>query len=97
MSTGLPVVATAVGGVSELVVTESPEATGLLVPAADSVALGEAVVYIFGHPDEARQMGYNGRVRIEKKFTWSSVARLTIELYRALADNQGQQKASDVF
>ncbi|MBK7178844.1 MAG: glycosyltransferase [Chloroflexi bacterium] len=55
MSTGLPVVATAVGGVSELVVTESPEATGLLVPAADSVALGEDVVYIFGHPDEARQ------------------------------------------
>ena len=44
MACGVPVLATNVGGVAELV---EPEQTGLLVPPADSVALSKAIARYF--------------------------------------------------
>lgn len=66
MAAGLPVVATAVGGIPELV---HDEIHGLLVPPADAAALARAIERLAEHPDDARRMGDAGRRRMEQSFT----------------------------
>lgn len=66
MATALPVVATNVGGIPELI---RHGENGLLVPPADPVALAEAVQYLADHPEESMQMGLRGRARMERQFT----------------------------
>jgi len=66
---GVPVVATAVGGVEELV---EHGRTGLLVPAGDITALAAALERLLTKPETAGEMGLAGRRRAEELF---SVAR----------------------
>ena len=68
---GKPVVATAVGGVSEAVVDGE---TGLLVEPGNDEALACAIIRLLNNPEEARHMGKNGRSRVESKFTWTRSA-----------------------
>ncbi len=60
-----PVVASAQGGLPEIVV---PDETGLLVPPNDPQALAEAVCRLLSDPDLARAMGAKGRARVEERF-----------------------------
>ena len=62
MAAGLPVVATRVGGVQELV---RPGVTGELVPPGDPGAMAEALVSVLGDPDTAMRMGNAGRAAAE--------------------------------
>ncbi len=55
---GLPVVASAVGGLRDIV---ADGRTGLLVPPDQPAALANALAHLIAHPDEARQMGAAGR------------------------------------
>ncbi|MGA7990077.1 MAG: glycosyltransferase family 4 protein [Thermoanaerobaculia bacterium] len=55
---GLPVVATAVGGIPDLLVHEE---TGLLVPAGDDEAMAEAVLRLVAEPGLAGRLSSNGR------------------------------------
>lgn len=65
MARGLPVVATRVGGNSEVVVDGE---TGCLVPSDDSVALAQAIARLREHFGDAREMGRAGRRRVEDCF-----------------------------
>jgi glycosyltransferase involved in cell wall biosynthesis len=60
MAAGLPVVATAVGGVPELVVHGE---TGLLAPAGDEKAFADALAAVAGDPDRRRKLGAAGLAR----------------------------------
>ncbi|MBN1141987.1 MAG: glycogen synthase [Deltaproteobacteria bacterium] len=73
-----PVVASAVGGIREVVV---PGETGYLVPPADPKALAEAINAVLRDKNKARRMGLTGRRRVENHFTWRTIARQTLELY----------------
>jgi starch synthase len=88
------VVASAVGGIPEVVV---PEETGLLVdpgllpgtfepadPAAFSARLAEAINRLAGDTDLRRQFGLAGRRRVEQSFSWDAIADRTLVLYRSL-------------
>lgn len=66
MACGLPVVATSVGGVPEVV---RDGVDGLLVPADDVEALAEALRRLVADPDRRRRMGLAARVRIEDGYT----------------------------
>jgi glycosyltransferase involved in cell wall biosynthesis len=66
MATGLPVVATAVGGTSEVVVDGE---TGLLVPPGDPVVLAEALDTLLGNPAMSAAFGLAGRARVEVHFS----------------------------
>ena len=65
MARGLPVVATRVGGLPEVVIDGE---TGLLVPAADPPALAQAILSLSRDPDAAGRMGEAGRKRVERIF-----------------------------
>jgi starch synthase len=88
------VVATATGGIVEVVVDGE---TGLLVPFEtaegdiaprdpDSFVAGiaERVNALVGDPERARAMGRAGRERAVREFDWSAIARETSELYRSV-------------
>jgi glycosyltransferase involved in cell wall biosynthesis len=74
MATGLPVVATAVGGTPEVV--RSGE-TGLLVPADDPAALAEALSFLLVRPDVRAAMGAAGRARVESQFSVHTMVQET--------------------
>lgn len=65
MASGLPAVATAVGGIPELVV---PGVTGRLVPAGDIQALTASIEGLLADPALRRRMGSAGRNIAETKF-----------------------------
>jgi glycogen synthase len=99
MSCGTPVVASAVGGIPEVVVHGE---TGLLVPFEPisddnfeprhpdqfSKDLAEAVNSLFRSSEKVRTMGRESRKRVEEHFSWERVARQTLEFYKELADGR---------
>jgi glycosyltransferase involved in cell wall biosynthesis len=66
MSVGLPVVATHVEGVEEVIQNETQ---GLLVPPGDPEALAAAVIELIGRGESRRRMGEAARRRIEESYT----------------------------
>lgn len=79
MAAGRPVVATAVGGIPEVV---RDGETGILVPPHDPRRLSEAVIGLLDAPELAARMGEKGRRRIEAAFTLEGEARQTALVYR---------------
>ncbi len=88
------VVASAVGGIKEVVV---PEETGVLVnlqlkdgsidptdPAAFSADLAAAINRVALNPELRTRFGVAGRRRVEDHFSWDAIAQRTAELYRSL-------------
>jgi glycosyltransferase involved in cell wall biosynthesis len=82
MAAGVPVVATAVGGVPALV---QDGVTGCLTAPRDSVALARASLALLADPGRARCMGERGRLRVAASFTISGMAVRVEELYRQQA------------
>ena len=78
MAHGRPVVASAVGGLLDLVVDGE---TGLLVPPRDVAALRAALERLLGDADLRRRLGEAGRERIREHFTWPAVTDATVQAY----------------
>ena len=88
-SFGKPVVATAVGGIPEVV---DHGETGFLVPPRDPHHLAEAIVTLLQDDDLRRRMGRRAREKAESELSWPSIARRTLEVYRqAIAARAGGQ------
>lgn len=94
MACEAPVVATATGGIKEVVVDGE---TGYLVPIDQDPVTGfpldpdrfakdlaEKIAQLFTDPEKCRQFGIAGRRRVEEKFSWSKIADQTISLYRQM-------------
>ena len=83
MACGTPVVASAVGGIPEVV---DDGTTGLLVPPGDDfeAGLARAMDTVLGDPAAARRMGEAGRERAVGEFGWDAVARRTAGLYEEI-------------
>jgi len=89
------VVATATGGIPEVVANGS---TGLLVPVEQATDgsgtpldpdrfvddLAQAINELLADPDRAAAMGRAGRQRAVEHFSWASIAERTIEVYRSV-------------
>jgi glycosyltransferase involved in cell wall biosynthesis len=69
MALGLPVVASAVGGIPECVVAGE---TGLLVPPARSEPLARAILELLADPARRRRLGEAGRRRVQARFSAES-------------------------
>lgn len=83
MACETPVVASAVGGITEVVVDGE---TGFLVEPGRSDELARALVKLLRDEELARTMGKAGRQRVELFFSWDSIARQTARLYEELVN-----------
>ncbi|HVS28202.1 MAG TPA: glycosyltransferase, partial [Solirubrobacteraceae bacterium] len=84
LEAGVPIVATRVGGVPELV---EHGAEGLLVPARDPVALAGAIAELLRDPAKARAMGARGRMRRRREFDIDTTVRRVEQLYGELLNH----------
>jgi glycosyltransferase involved in cell wall biosynthesis len=81
MAAGVPVVATDVGGLGELVVHGR---TGLLVPRSEE-ALADGLGELLGRPDLARDQGEEARKLARKRFSRERMVSETVALYEEIA------------
>jgi alpha-maltose-1-phosphate synthase len=100
MACRAPVVASATGGILEVVVEGE---TGYLVPfEADPATsfptqpeqfakdLAAKVSALLADPETAKAMGKAGRRRVEEQFSWTAIAAQTVELYQRLIAERGR-------
>jgi glycosyltransferase involved in cell wall biosynthesis len=78
MASGLPVVATNVGGNNELV---QDGETGFLCPLDDVEALAKRIIELIINENEAKQKGKKGKSRILNEFTTEKMIRVTENIY----------------
>jgi len=83
MAAGLPVIATAVGGLPELV---EEGRSGILVPPADAAALGNAMTELLESPDLLRGMGNAASERAKARFDIKVMTEAYGKLYEELCD-----------
>lgn len=81
MAAGVPVVATRVEGVSDLLIDGR---TGLIVPPDSAADLGEAIDRLLVDPDHARQMARNAQHFVRERFAWEHVIDQYEQLYLEL-------------
>jgi sugar transferase (PEP-CTERM/EpsH1 system associated) len=91
MACGLPVIATRVGGLPEVV---EDALTGVLVPSADPAALAEAVIEIWNDPGRADRMGRSGRRRAEERFDVRRMVANYEALYRQRTGGGSRRNAA---
>jgi glycogen synthase len=103
MACGTPVVASAVGGIKEVVV---PGETGVLVPFEARGPtdfepkdppkfvrdLADAIDSLLADPARLKAMGHASRERVEQFFSWKSVTQRTVDFYRAILGNREVKK-----
>lgn len=82
MAHARPVVATAVGGLRDLVVEGE---TGLVVAPRDPRALRAAIERLLADPELRHRLGVAGRERAREHFSWDAVTAATVAAYRMAA------------
>lgn len=87
MSLGLPVILSATAYNVKIV---EKYGFGLCVDPANPDAIAKAVQYLLDHPEEARQMGENGRRAVETEFNWSMEEKKLLALYKDLEGSSGE-------
>lgn len=85
MSTGLPIVATRVGGVPEVVIDD---VTGKLVPPSDPIAFARALAAYCLQPQLASGHGVAGRERVEQRYSLSAMVSAYTGLYDVLCQRK---------
>ena len=86
MASRLPVVATQVGGIPEIVVNLE---TGFLVPPRSPQALAEAIFRIYEDKGLARRLGERGHEIVHERFSAEAMARRIIDVYERIASRKG--------
>lgn len=86
MASGLPVIATDVGGNSELVIDGD---TGWLVPPADPQAMAARILELVEQPQLRHQMGRKARLRVETEFALPVMMAAYASQYQQLMLTKG--------
>jgi glycogen(starch) synthase len=83
MATGVPVVASQVGGLAEVI---EHDKTGLFVypRSPDSIAWG--IGKILSDPDHAKWVAENAKEKLHKAYSWEAVAMKTVEVYKKVVE-----------
>jgi glycosyltransferase involved in cell wall biosynthesis len=84
MAAGKPIIASAVGGIPDMIDSES----GILVPPGDAQALAEAMTFLAQNPQLRMRMGRAAHDRYRKLFSPNSVLPLMLGTYARVAGNK---------
>jgi glycosyltransferase involved in cell wall biosynthesis len=87
MATGLPTIATRVGGNAELV---NDGVTGLLVPPEDSDGIAKALLRVLRDPELSHQMAENGKRVAVETYSFERLIREVDALYTELLRRRGR-------
>jgi glycosyltransferase involved in cell wall biosynthesis len=90
MSSGLPVVVTAVSGTAALV---GQTGAGIVVPVGDEQALADAMGAIAGDLNRAEEMGRRARSSVEHRYSVEAVTEAHLELYAHLIEKRRKGSA----
>jgi glycosyltransferase involved in cell wall biosynthesis len=83
MAAGLPVVASATDGLTEII--ENGE-TGYLVPPGRSDALAASINKLLGNPKTRKSLGQKGRVNVQQNYSSHIFSKIIKEAYRLYAE-----------
>ncbi|HXS01349.1 MAG TPA: glycosyltransferase family 4 protein [Pyrinomonadaceae bacterium] len=83
MAHGIPVIATTVGGIPDIINDDS----GILVPPGDAAALADAMATLAKNPKRRNEMGAAARERQQKLFAPTVVVPLLLNIYQRVAGN----------
>jgi glycosyltransferase involved in cell wall biosynthesis len=86
LALGVPLVATAVEGLREVV---TAGATGLLVPPDDPAALAGAIIDLLTDRARARQLAQRGRADVRERYDAGRLALRNLEVYQSLLSSRG--------
>jgi glycosyltransferase involved in cell wall biosynthesis len=81
---GVPTVATAVGGIPEVL---DDGQNGYLVPAGDAPALGERIIALVDNEAQRRALGEAARARVRRDFSFTAMSQAYHELFRKLVSD----------
>ena len=81
MELGLPIIASNVGGIPDVVVDGE---SGILVPEKDPVALADAFKRLEANPTLIQKLLAGARKRIDECFTWDGIIERQVEVYKRL-------------
>jgi glycosyltransferase involved in cell wall biosynthesis len=93
MAAGLPVVATKVGGVPDLV--RDPSLATLVEP-GDPSALAAGIRDLLTDPSRRERMGLNARRRVEEDFSTAAMAQRYVELYQEALRRRSSRKSRSI-
>ena len=82
MEAGIPLVATSVGGVPEIVKNGQ---TGVLVPPADSEQLAKAILWLLAEKKEREKLAKAAFSALKKRYDWSRIINIIEGEYQKLA------------
>lgn len=80
LATELPVIASRVGALPEIV----DESCGILVPPNNPEALADAIELLISDGSLRRTMGKNGREKVKEKFSWERMAKEVVDAYESI-------------
>jgi colanic acid/amylovoran biosynthesis glycosyltransferase len=90
-ASGLPVIATAIGGIPESI---RDGESGLLVQPRNPEALASAILRLADHPEAWGRMGRAGRMNVEERFNLERLNDQLVDLYRLALNRASQVSAS---
>ena len=88
MAVGVPVIATNVGGIPEIITDEK---YGVLVPAENPQALADAISDLIMHPEKRKSMSEEERKHVEITFTNQIMANKYMAIYSQLVEDRCRQ------
>jgi glycosyltransferase involved in cell wall biosynthesis len=83
MATGVPVVASKVGGLAEVI---EHDRTGLFVYPREPESIAWGITRILSDPDHANWLANNAREKLHNAYSWEAVAMKTVEVYKKVVE-----------
>jgi len=85
MNAGLPIVMPDFGGFPEII---SATKCGVTVDTTDEEAIGNALGTLLDDPEQARQLGANGRRAVEDQYNWETESSKVVKVFQAALDEE---------
>ncbi len=85
MGAGVPVVASEVGGVREILAADPKNPAGIIIPSREPEEMAVAILDLLNNPQEADRMGRNGRLLAKERFSLETCVHQHLKVYCGVA------------